>query len=258
MKTLLTGMAFCAPLLFSLHALAWGNDCDYSRNVEREISLDGVDFIMVAAGAGKLEIQGDDDLETVVIEAKLCAEKEAQLAEMDVESEQSGDTLRLKTELARGKLWNTGYDGSYIDLTLHVPADAKMDVKDSSGEARVEGIGSLVMVDSSGELTIENVKGDVNVTDSSGALNIEQVTGNVLVTDSSGSISVYKVTGDFTVEVDSSGGIEAEQIGGDVLVKTDSSGSIEVEDIVGNFTVGRDSSGGIYHKNVGGAVSLPN
>jgi hypothetical protein len=262
MKNVLVGLAVAAtlmsPLLISSPALAWGDDCEFSRDVERELSLTDSALLTVVAGAGKLVIVGDADRQTVLIEAKLCAERESQLADMDVSSKLEGDVTHIQTEFAKGRLWGTDSDGASIALTLYVPTNARLDVTDSSSRARVERVASLVMVDSSGALSIEDVAGNVTVEDSSGSIRIERIGGNVSVTDSSGSIEVDEVGGDFTVEVDSSGSIEAEEIKGNVLIRRDSSGSINVYQVGGDFTVGSDSSGVIEHKNVAGKVSLPN
>ena len=260
MKILVALLLSLSAMLTISPALAWdwGTNCDFTRDLKREVPLDGTIMLDVVAGAGELMIKGDKDLDSVVIEARLCAESKDQLAEMDVTSQAKGRRMHIETEIAKDGIWGFGDDdGAYIDLTLRVPANARMDVRDSSGAARIKRVGSLVMVDSSGELTIEGISGDVDGTDSSGALSIEAVGGDVLVSDSSGAISVYDVKGSFAVEVDSSGSIRAEQIGGSVLVKADSSGAIEVDNVGGNFVVGRDSSGGIYHKNVVGSVRLP-
>lgn len=257
MKALFIVFVGLASVSTTSQAFTWGNDCEYSRDIKREVSIEQATLLRVDAGAGKLDIKGRDNLKTVLIDATLCAESESQLADMGVVSELKGDVAYFETELAKGKLWNAGNDGSYIDLTLYVPEGADLDVRDSSGQAIVDGVGSLEMVDSSGALIIENVEGNVRVKDSSGSLTIEQVAGNVWVADSSGSIEVRDVKGDFTVNVDSSGSIEAEQIVGNVLVRRDSSGSIDVNDVGGDFIVGQDSSGGIYHKNVRGEISIP-
>ncbi|MFT6033643.1 MAG: hypothetical protein ACI854_002183 [Arenicella sp.] len=261
MKNLCVGSALAmvvmSSLLFSSHAMAWDNDCEFSRDVEREISVNDSLQLTVVAGAGTLAIVGDTDRQTVLIEAKLCAARESQLADMDISSELKGGVTYIETEFAKGRFWGSDNDGASIDLTLYVPINAKLDVTDSSGKARVEGVASLVMVDSSGSLGIEDVAGDVTVKDSSGSLRIERIKGNVSVTDSSGSIKVEDVGGDFTVEVDRSGSIDAEKIKGNVLVRRDSSGSINVYKVGGDFTVGRDSSGGIVHNQVAGNVSLP-
>lgn len=262
MKNLIVGLSLTAVVAFSLilssPALAWGDECEFSRDVERELSLSDSLLLTVVAGAGKLEIIGDADRQTVLIDAKLCAEREKQLADMDVSSELKGDVTHIQTEFAKGRLWGSDSDGAYIDLTLYVPLKAKLDVTDSSGKASVLRVASLTMVDSSGELTIEDVDGNVTVEDSSGSLRIKRVNGNVSVTDSSGSIKVGYIAGDFTVEVDSSGSIDAEYVKGNVLVRSDSSGSINVYQVGGDFTVVEDSSGGIDHKDVAGKVSVPN
>jgi hypothetical protein len=261
MKNVLVGLAVASvlmsPFVISSSAFAWGDECEYTRDIERELSLSDSVLLNVVAGAGKLEIVGDADRKTVLIEAKLCAERESQLADMDVGSELKSDVTYIKTKFAKGLLWGTDNDGAYIDLTLRVPIAAKLDVTDSSGEASVVRVATLVMVDSSGELVIEDIGGDVTAQDSSGSLRINRVNGNVSVSDSSGSIKVSYVAGDFTVEVDSSGSIDAEYVKGNVLVRSDSSGSINVYKVGGDFTVLADSSGGIEHKDVAGKVSLP-
>lgn len=257
MKKLLVGLAVSATIVATSPAFAWGNDCEYSRDVERELSLSESLQLNVVAGAGGLEVKGVSR-DSVFVEAKLCAKTESQLSDMDITSILKGDVMHIETQLAKGRLWGTGSEGSYINLTVYVPKNAKLDVTDSSGEARIEGVESLIMVDSSGELTIKDISGEVRVNDSSGSLTIKQVGGNVWVTDSSGAIKARDITGDFTVEVDSSGGIEVARVDGSVLIRTDSSGGIEVNDIGGNFTVGNDSSGGIHHNNVAGEISLPN
>ncbi|MBL4670892.1 MAG: hypothetical protein JKX81_01430 [Arenicella sp.] len=261
MKNLLVGLAVASvlmsPFVISSSVLAWGDECEFTRDIERELSLSDSSLLTVVAGAGKLEIIGDAGRKTILIEAKLCAERESQLADMGVSSELKSDVTYVKTKFAKGLLWGTDSDGAYIDLTLHVPANAKLDVTDSSGKASVVRAASLVMVDSSGELLIEDIGGNVTVEDSSGSLRINRVNGNVSVTDSSGSIKVTYVAGNFTVEVDSSGSINAEYVKGNVLVRSDSSGSINAYKVGGDFTVVEDSSGGIEHKDVAGKVSVP-
>ena len=257
MKILLLCLICTTFLSIITPALAWGDDCKYSREIKREASLASSSNIIVAAGAGALKIEGDKKRTTALIHAKLCSKDESQLADMNVSSGLESDALRIETVFAKDKLWNLGNNDASIDLVVYVPASAELNVNDSSGEAHVSGVASLDMVDSSGELTIEGIAGDVKVKDSSGSLSIDEVAGSVWVTDSSGGIEVANVIGNFTVEVDSSGSIEANNIGENVLVRVDSSGSIGVSDVGGDFIVGKDSSGGIRHENVSGEIRLP-
>lgn len=262
MKKLFVSFAALAVVmpafLVSSLASATTDDCQFSRHIERELSLSDSLLLTVVAGAGELEVIGDADRKTVLIDAKLCAEGEQQLADMNVSLELKGDATHIKTEFASGRLWDSNSNGAYIDLTVYVPVHAKLDVTDSSGQARVTGVASLVIVDSSGQLTIEDVGGNVTVEDSSGSLKIKRVNGDVSVTDTSGSIKATYIAGDFTVEADSSGSIGADYVKGNVLVRSDSSGSINANQVGGDFTVVEDSSGGIEHKDIAGKVSLPN
>ncbi len=258
MKLLLVALTVFLSILAISPAFAWGSDCEYSREIRREVNLGASRQLNVIAGAGVLEIKGDEGRATVLIEAKLCAKSESILADMTVGSQLDDDVMHLKTEFANRGFWGTDSEGAHIDLIVYVPHDVELDVVDSSGKASVEGVGSLAMIDSSGELIINGVSGDVRIKDSSGELKINNVVGSVWVTDGSGAIKVRAIAGNLTVESDGSGAIMVERVKGKVLVNADGSGSIDVVDVGGSFTVKNDSSGGIHHQNIAGDVRLPN
>lgn len=247
-------------LLVSLFAAssAIAGGCEYSKKVSRTLDLGGIKQIQVDAGAGSLEIKGVQGLNEIVIDAKVCASEQDLLDKSDVEEKITSGRAEIYTEIAKdSSSLSWGSDYAYIDLELKVPMDANLVVRDSSGEAIVEKVADLDMKDSSGELTIREISGNVTVKDSSGALNIEDIGGDVTVTDSSGGIYISDVKQGVLVLADSSGSIEAKRVGKDVHVRADSSGSISVKDVGGDFVVGRDSSGGIHYKRVAGKVSLP-
>ncbi len=243
-------------------ALAQASKCEHSKDIDREVSVENIRSLAVIAGAGGLDIRGGSRA-LVRIKARLCAPDKETLQQMDVTNGIEGQQLRLETQFAntestKAAIWSSGYAQATIELELEVPSNLPLTVKDSSGAAKLEGVASLHMVDSSGELEIGDVAGDVDVKDSSGAIEIAEVGGSVAITDSSGGIEVQNVAQDLLIRVDSSGGIDARDIGGSVVVKADSSGDIKVKKVGGNFTVGSDTSGIIYHDDVAGTVSLPN
>ena len=131
-------------------------------------------------------------------------------------------------------------------------------LQDSSGDLQVERIAGLADVsDSSGDLTIGNV-GSARVRDSSGDIEIDTVRSDVEVSvDSSGDMHIAQVEGNVTVRQDSSGGIRVEDVKGSVDVESDSSGDIYAGRVHGNFTVSEDSSGSIEHESIGGKVTVP-
>ena len=238
-----------------ISSLAFAGNCDYSRDIDRSVNINSLKNLEVEAGAGSLEIVGDSGRKDVLIKAKLCASDEKYLEKMDVAVELGADVAHFETVFPDGSAWSDNQNAS-IDLVLSVPASARLDVRDSSGEASIENVAELSMVDSSGKLEIENVAGTLKVVDSSGELSIANVGGDVNLSDSSGGIYVSKVDGSLTVEVDSSGEIEARHIKKNVLIKVDSSGQIDVSDVGGDFTVELDSSGGVKYKDVAGKVRI--
>lgn len=245
-----------ACLAINSTAIAGFGHCKYSSDVERNVSADNINFLNVVAGAGDLEIVGENR-DTIGIEARLCSNDKDALKKMTVSDKLNGNEITIETEFPDGSYWGNDNQMS-IDLVLTIPNEMILDVKDSSGSVDIKNVAALEIIDSSGELEIEDIAGDVTVVDSSGSMSIESVDGNVTITDSSGGIEVKMVEKDVIVEVDSSGAIETAHIKGNVLIKVDSSGSITADNIGGNFTVGKDSSGGIKYNKVSGQVSLPN
>lgn len=241
-------------VLFSGSAMAWG-DCDEVRKIDREFAVNGASSLSVKAGAGELEIKGEkrDD---IVIRARLCSEDKDALTSMDVMSELNGDAAKIETKYPDRNLFGKNRSAR-IDLQLIVPEGMALTVADSSGDARVVNVASLSMKDSSGDINIDKIAGDLTLTDSSGDIDITDVLGNVELSDSSGDIETQFVSGNVVIEADSSGGIDIRDTGKDVLIKRDSSGSIDVSKVGGDFTLLRDTSGGVNYDKVAGKVSVP-
>jgi hypothetical protein len=259
-KTVILGSLFTALTLIALNAPSTANAgsgaCKYSEETTRDIKASNIQQLNVLAGAGKLEVIGNNT-QIIKIEARLCSNDQDALANMSVSDKLDDGIIAIETEFPDNSFWGKDRHAS-IDLVLSVPKDIALDIKDSSGAAEIRNVASLNIIDSSGELEIEDIAGDVIALDSSGLLRVENVSGSVTITDSSGDIEVSSIEKDLTVNVDSSGDIDARDINGNVLIKVDSSGAISVKDIDGDFTVGKDSSGGVKHHNVKGKISLPN
>jgi DUF4097 and DUF4098 domain-containing protein YvlB len=114
-----------------------------------------------------------------------------------------------------------------MDVRIGVPKSATLKIDDSSGDMEVADVQAATINDSSGDQTLENVAGDLDVTDSSGEIKIIKVGGGLRLSDSSGDVDVDGVQGDVMVEVDSSGDLDIRHVSGGVHVRNDSSGDIE-------------------------------
>lgn len=287
-------------LAFSLLALSFGapaQSCEVRADRSVEGSVDGVKRLIVRAGAGELVVEGIAGRRSVSASGVACGRNDRQVERLQLRIGREGDALILTTQIPEGGFnpfnWFAG-DG-WIDLTVNVPAGMPIDIEDSSGSADISKVGSTRITDSSGELNIDTIRGDlivgdgsgdivirnvhgmVRLADASGEVAIAEVTGDVIVTnDGSGDIQISDVRGSVTIGDDASGSIRIERVGGSVKIEndasgdiyvaqvkndftvlSDSSGDIEATDIEGNFTVGTPGSGSIKHERIGGEVRLP-
>jgi hypothetical protein len=225
-------MFLCACLVsYGLQA----SDCEFEAMIDQTLDLSGSEELSVLAAAGSLEITGTKGSDVATIKGRVCVSEEEWLEESGVKTS-GGNRAEIIVNLPDtddGGSW-TGNNYAYLDLELEVPESIRMNVKDSSGEIKMEGVGA------------------VTIQDSSGGIDIADATGPISIEDSSGGIELSRISGDVTIESDSSGDIYGKDIEGTVLVKRDSSGDIQFSDVGENFVVERDSSGDISATRVGG------
>lgn len=275
MNKLIPLLVLGASHVITSNAADWG--CKFTADRSATIDATGAKKIVIGAGAGDLSVRGQDDQTSVRATGRACASSDEILDKIQLESRRDGDTIYLKTlfpEISEGLLGFNRY--ASLDLTVIVPKSAAITVQDSSGDLELDAVQSAVVADSSGDLNISDVAGDLQVTDSSGDIEIEKIGGNLTVRDSSGDIEIEDVQGGIGIPVDSSGDIQIGRVAGsvhirndssggivighvkrDVQIDVDSSGDISVDDIGGNFTVSADASGDINHSKVAGTVQVP-
>jgi hypothetical protein len=242
-------------LLVSGLVQAWGG-CEHERKIEESMRVSG-DSLAIDARAGDLEIVGDTGSDTVTVRARVCASKAEWAEKAGVAMSSEGDA---RVEVIVPETSGMGGWGNHyltVDLVVRVPADLALDVRDSSGDVDMNGVGAVSIKDSSGDIEIFRAA-SVVVEDSSGDIELEQITGDVTVAqDSSGDIRGRDVGGSVVVVRDSSGDIRFRDVGKDFLVERDSSGDVVAQGIGGDFAVLRDGSGEIRHSDVTGSVDIP-
>lgn len=249
----LYGGAAC--LLVSGVVQAWG-ECEHERELEESMRVSG-DSLAIVAGAGELSITGQAGSDTVSVRARVCASKADWAEAAGVAMSSDGDPRVEVIMPETSGMGGWGNDYLTVDLVVRVPADLALDVRDSSGDIDMKGVGAVSIRDSSGDIEILEAA-SVVVEDSSGDIELGQITGDVTVAqDSSGDIRGRDVGGSVVVVRDSSGDIRFRDVGNDFLVERDSSGDVIAEGVGGDFTVLRDGSGEIRHSDVLGAVDIP-
>jgi hypothetical protein len=243
--------------LFSTSLQAW--NCKYEKEINQVLDLEGSEVLTILAGAGDLEIEGDDDVSVATIRGKVCVSEEDWLEESRVDVIR-GSNAEIAVELPEiSSSWSLmGSNYAYIDLQITVPDNLRLEIKDSSGDVEIEGVSTLSLKDSSGDVRLEDIEGSVTLNDSSGDLVLEDIEGDVTVeSDSSGDIRGRDVDGSVLIRRDSSGDIQFVDVSRDFTVERDSSGDITAKGVGGDFNVVADGSGDIVAKNVDGEIHKP-
>lgn len=234
-------------------------NCRFTAQRSAQVDTGGAKHVEISARAGSLVIEGVKGATRAEASGRACASDEKFLDDVRIETRREGDVAYVDVMMPETeKVMLSGLRNLYatLDLRVTLPDDVAVVAIDSSGEARVRNLASLNMTDSSGELRIEDIRGDVTVRDSSGELWIRRVGGNLRLSDSSGDVEIDGVERNVQIDVDSSGGIEIKRVKGGVRIEQDSSGDIRISDVGGKVRIDTDSSGGVDVRRVGGGFSL--
>jgi hypothetical protein len=231
-------------------------ECAVEEPRNATVEAAGASTVRIDARSGWLRVSGRPGTDAVVVKGTACVSDRDFLGDVRLVAERRGDTIHVEVQMPRHDSWGLGRRYASLNLAVEVPEGLAVDARDTSGDATFSGLASLQVDDSSGDLEVRQVRGDVTVTDSSGGLVVEEVGGAVRLRDSSGEIRIRNV-GSLVIDSDGSGGIDVRGVKGSVLVRDDGSGGIDVEDVGGDFTVDDDGSGGIRHTAVKGRVRIP-
>lgn len=140
------------------------------------------------------------------------------------EFEQRGDRLYIKEEFRRSR-----YTRGYAEWELEIPDGLALDFKTGSGNIEIEGLELEIEVSSgSGNIDIIGVKGDARASTGSGNIELDRLEGMLDANTGSGSIRIREIKGDADLNT-GSGNIRGNGLVGALDLNT-GSGNIEIED----------------------------
>lgn len=247
-STCLIAVALLAP------GTGRADDCKYTRPLDLDLDAAGATLLEVDAEAGFLVIEGERGRTRVVVEGVACASSEGMLKDIALDGGRRGDRLHVEAIIPDFDFSWRGY--ARLDLTVRVPDDLALRVRDGSGEIEIYRVASVELRDGSGAIDISEVYGDVGITDGSGEIEVRDVDGLVRVSDGSGGVVISGAGGGVHVEEDGSGELRITAVRGDVEIEEDGSGGITIRDVTGTVRVGSDGSGSIWVAQVSGGFEL--
>lgn len=213
----------------------------YSYQTTKTLSLpaQGISDLKIDCGAGFLKVEGSESLDKIEVEAEIILQGRSERRAEDYIRKNIKLDLKKQENSAvlvshiNQRPWMFSFRSQVINLTVHVPSDIDLNIKDGSGSISVTDInGRLEVDDGSGEIRINSIGGSLRVEDGSGALDVQDISGDVWIDDGSGSIKVRQIGQNVTVS-DGSGSILIDGVGGDVVIRDDGSGSLRIQNVKG-------------------------
>jgi len=249
-------MRFLTPIALIVIGAASASAQDYTAPRSATVPASRAQRIEVVARAGSLRIDGRNGARDVSVRGTARASSRAALEEVKLIAEQRGGTIYIEADIPENRDWRDD-DNQSLDLTIEVPSDLPIDVKDGSGDLEIRNVGALELSDGSGEAVIEHVGGDLRVSDGSGTVHINDVRGDVSVTDGSGLLDIRDVEGGVEIGSKGSGELRITSVAKSVRVRAKGSGTVDVSHVGGDFVVERKASGDIQYSDVKGRVDVP-
>lgn len=191
---------------------------------ERTLDAEGITRVYVDVGAGDLDIVGDPTLGTLRLEVRLRTNRPLTRDDDDARERLGISTTTSEASAAISVDLGEVPVGYSADVTLALPENLELVVTDGSGDMRILSVSGAQVTDSSGDIDIEDVRGDVRIDDDSGEIVVRNVGGDVFISDGSGDIDLRDIRGTARID-DSSGDIDAESVG-DLEILADSSGQV--------------------------------
>lgn len=204
----------------------------------------------------------------------------------------SGETLSLKTD--QGEILVTGTPGNQVSIVAEIkgsPGDLEdftiaanridhgveiigrtkslrwwpwsFDDLDVSYKVEVPREYNLVLQTSGGDISAEQIQGDVRAETSGGGITLRVVKGNVILDTSGGDIMTEQVNGKLKagtsggdiVITSATGDVEAETSGGDIRISS-MAGKIHSETSGGDITINLLGKGGVFAETSGGDIAI--
>ncbi len=248
--------SFFTITLLCLSLPSMATHCKEEKTITHSFDADEISLLWVNALAGSLEINGHN-VNTVTVNARVCTNELKYLEQMTIDVDETGGQLDLTVIIPYKNIdWDADY--AFMDLEIMVPKNLSVKLKDSSGNLVVRDVNLNSVNDTSGDIRLTKIHGDLEINDSSGDIYVRETIGNVTIHDSSGRIDVRDVTGDVVIPRDSSGDIDIDTVTGQVIIERDSSGSIRIKNVTKDVVIHNDSSGDIRISLVQGSVRIGN
>jgi DUF4097 and DUF4098 domain-containing protein YvlB len=213
---------------------------------------------------GDVRVTASDRLDTIVVVRPADRSKKADIRAAEATTVECRDG-RLLVKMPRHWRQHLSFGGGEaVDVTIELPTDSQVTVdsalgrfsadgelgecrlKMAMGDIRLDQTGALRAVTAYGNVTVDLVVGDAEVTTASGDIQVNEIEGEAVIKNSNGDTAIGEVTGDVRVKAANGdvkigrahGSATAKTANGDVRIAEVSRGTVVLETAAGELEVG--------------------
>jgi hypothetical protein len=237
---------FCAVALLATVSFAVPAHAGFKDTVVKSFNVGRGGTLSLTSDIGSVSVTtgGRDTVKIVVTREIGSGSKDKILRNLDMEFEQHGSDLEIRTEYKRKNhgLWSWLRNNRLkLKYEITVPEEYNLKLKTSGGSIKVDDLdGRAICRTSGGSIKLKRIGGPVDAHTSGGSISLTGSAGDAALKTSGGKITAGDVDGDVDAKT-SGGSIHIERIDGSVHART-SGGGITLGDVAGN--VDASSSGG--------------
>jgi hypothetical protein len=247
------GCVLVSRLLIGTTCLPQGSDRPMQRAADVDAS--GARVVMIHTNAGRVDVTGSTvDRRVAAAISTTMASAAPDLADSRFLIERHADTVYVRATFPEAR------PGTSYGVTIQTPAETSVRLNSAMGNARVSHVAAASVRHKIGDVTVDTIAGDVEITSQMGALRVRQAGGSVLIPEASGSLEVHGAGKNVTIDRFEAGSIAVTDVIGDVRLKSLRMGSVDVANVRGDVTIDTVSNVQLYalkYIQIGGRVSAP-
>jgi len=239
----------------------------HTFTLHKELPTEANPSLKVQNTSGEIRIESHPENKIIIDAFKVVeadnskkAERIADEIEVIIKKYDSGVEIKTKYASKRSKgFWKRLFSShwhrsAYVDYHILVPEKIELDISNTSGDVIVSNIsGDIEINATSGDLSIKRITGELNLETTSGDVEIFSIQGDIIVEGTSSDLEIFNIIGDADIS-STSGNTTAENITGSVKIDK-TSGDIYLKMIKENIQAS-SSSGDLIIEQLEGGLDL--
>lgn len=244
-----------SAMLPAVAATASELTCVEAETLTRAIPAGEVDTLRLTTGSGRLLVQGLADTDTIRVRGLACASNPELLSDFSLDMKAEERVLVLTDRLPEGANHPEAHFAK-LHLNIEVPRSLRVEIDTQREPSAIGGVAALKIRSRHGDIRIDGVVGDAEVTIERGDAEIRNIGGDLVLSRDRGEAVVHSVRGNVRVTDSERGNVLITDVTGTVHFARHGRGNLAVQRVGGDFVVDRIQEGQIYHEAVAGQVLL--